>query len=58
MSEQGGRCPLPQMVQGVPDDCFGSISVIFVNDFPFFSRGLVLVLDRIFLFPWLDMSAR
>ena len=37
MSEQGGSFPLPQMVQGVPDDCFGSMSVLFVNDFPVFA---------------------
>ena len=36
------------MVQGVPGDCFG-LSVLFVNDFPFFRRS-VLVLDLIFLF--------
>ena len=35
MSEQGGLCPLPQMIQGVPVDCFGSVSVLFVIDFPF-----------------------
>ena len=36
MLEQGGPYPLRQIVQGVPDDCFGSMSVLFVNDFPFF----------------------
>ena len=37
MSEQGGPCTLPQMVQGVPGVCFGSAIVLFVNDFPFFT---------------------
>ena len=37
MSEQGRLCPLPQMVQGVPVVCLGSVSVLFVNDFPFFA---------------------
>jgi len=39
MSEQGGPCPLSQMVQGVAGDCFGSVCVLFVNDFPF-SAGI------------------
>ena len=33
MSEQGGPCLLPQMVEGVPVVCFGSMNVLFVNDF-------------------------
>ena len=37
MSEQGGPCPLPQIVQGVPGVCVGSVSVLFLNDFPFFT---------------------
>jgi hypothetical protein len=37
MSEQGGPCPLPQLMQEVPVVCFGSVSVLFVNDFPSFA---------------------
>ena len=35
VNEQGGPCPL--MLQEVPVVCFGSVRVLFVNDFPFFA---------------------